>query len=138
MVENLQNEAGRAGYGNGYDHRRRGRSQFKSDPGMRLSQQPTAKRAKGKTSQEHQDDRDRLFNDKHTLGQELMNGFQKVEKKIADPSTDLDLPKRPQIQEIPSIHELHFISRRAAAFCGLAHKSFSSSHFQIVQPIRSS
>jgi hypothetical protein len=46
---------------------RRGRFQLKSHPGLRLSQQTTAKRAQGTTSQIHQDDRHRLFIDKHTL-----------------------------------------------------------------------
>jgi hypothetical protein len=70
-----------------------------------LSQQPTAKRAQGTTSQEHQDDRHRLFIDMHTLSQEIMNGFQKVEEIKAAPSNDLYLPEGPQIQEILSIHE---------------------------------
>ena len=95
MIEILQNEPGCAGYGNGCDHGRRGCFQFKSDPGLRLSQQPTAKRAQGKTSQEHEDDRHRLFIDRLTLSQEIMNGFQKVEKIKAAPSNDLDLPEGP-------------------------------------------
>jgi hypothetical protein len=70
-----------------------------------LSQQPTAKRAKGKTSQEHQGDGHRFFFDELTLSQELMNGFQKVEKIKAAPSNDLDLPEGPQIQDILSFHE---------------------------------
>jgi hypothetical protein len=93
MIEIPQNEAGCAGYGNGCDEGRRGCFQFKSDPRLRLSQQPTAKRAQGTTSQEHQDDRHRLFIDKHTLSQERMNGFQKVVEIKARPSDDLDLPE---------------------------------------------
>jgi hypothetical protein len=104
MIKILQNEAGCAGYGNGCDHGRRGCFQFKSDPGLRLPQQPTAKRAQGKTSQEHQDNRHRLFIEEHTLSQKRMNGFQKVEKIKAAPSNDLDLPEGPQIQDILSIH----------------------------------
>ena len=100
----LQNEAGCAGYGNGCDHGRRGCFQFKSDPGPRLSQQPTAKRAQDKTSQEHEEDRHRLFIEERTLSQKRMNGFQKVEKIKAAPSNDLDLPEGPQIQDILSIH----------------------------------
>src|SRR5580693_512151 len=50
MIEILQNEASCAGYGNGCDEGRRGCFQFKSDPRLRLSQQPTAKRAQGTTS----------------------------------------------------------------------------------------
>jgi hypothetical protein len=70
-----------------------------------LSQQPTAKRAQDKTSQEHEEDRHRLFNEGHTLSQERMNGFQKMEKIKAAPSNDLDLPEGPQVQDILSIHE---------------------------------
>jgi hypothetical protein len=106
-MENLQNEAGCAGYGNGRDHGRYGCFQFKSDPGLRLLQLPTAKRAQGTTSQEHEDDRHCLFIDMNALGQELMNGFQKVEKIKAAPSDNLDFPKGSQIQGIISIHEWH-------------------------------
>jgi hypothetical protein len=63
------------------------------------------KRAQGKTSQEHEKDRHPLFIEEHTLGQERMNGFQKMEKIKAAPSNDLDLPGGPQIQNILSIHE---------------------------------
>jgi hypothetical protein len=105
MIEILQNEAGCAGYGNGYDHGRRGCFQFKRDPGPRLSQQPTAKRAQKKTSHEHEEDRHRLFTEEHTLRKERMYGFQKVEKIVAAPSNDLDLPERPQVQDILPIHE---------------------------------
>jgi hypothetical protein len=105
MIEILQNEAGCEGYGNGYDHGRRGCFQFKSDPGPRLLQLPTAKRAKNKTSQEHEEDRYRLVAEEHTLRPERMNGFQKVEKVIAAPPNDLDLPERPQVQDTLSIHE---------------------------------
>ena len=101
IIEILQNQAGSASYGNGCDQGRRGRFQFKIDPGLRVSQQPAAKRAQGTTSQEHQDDRHRLFIDEHALGQERMNGFQKVVKIKAAPSNDLDLPVGPQIQDIP-------------------------------------
>jgi hypothetical protein len=92
-MENLQNEAGCAGYGNGRDHGRYGCFQFKSDPGLRSLQLPTAKRAQGTTSQEHEDDRHCLFIDMNALGHELMNGFQKVEKIKAAPSDNLDFPK---------------------------------------------
>jgi hypothetical protein len=34
-----------------------------------------------------------------------MNGFQEVEKKIAHPSNDLDLPEGSQIQDVLAIHE---------------------------------
>jgi hypothetical protein len=105
MMDILQNEAGCAGYGDGCDHGRRGCFPFKSDPGPRLSQQPTAKRAQEKTSQEHEEDRHRLFIEGHTLSQERMNGFQKMEKIKAAPSNDLDLPEGPQVQDILSIHE---------------------------------
>jgi hypothetical protein len=71
----------------------------------RLSQQSTAKRAQGTTSLEHQDDRHRLFIDKHTLSQKRMNRFQKVVKVKAALSNDLDLPEGPQIQDILSFHE---------------------------------
>src|SRR5579862_5878631 len=104
MIEILQNEAGCAGYRNGCDHGRRGCFQFKSDPGPRLSQQPTARRAQSKTSQEHEEDRHRLFTEKHTLSKERMNHFQKVEKIIAAPSNDLDLPEGLQVQDILPIH----------------------------------
>jgi hypothetical protein len=70
-----------------------------------LSQQPTAKRAQCKTSQEHEEDRHRLFNEEHTLSQERMNGFQKVEEIKAAPSNDLNLPEGPQVQDILPIHE---------------------------------
>jgi hypothetical protein len=93
MIEILQNEPGSAGYGNGCDHGRRGCVQLKSDPGLRFSQQPTAKRVKGTTSQEHQDDGHRLFIDKHTLSQKRMNRFEQVVKIKAAPSSDLDLPE---------------------------------------------
>jgi hypothetical protein len=105
MIEIPQDEAGRAGYGNGCDHGRSGCFRFKSDPRLRSLQQPTAKRAQGATSQEHADDRHRLFSNKLTLSQERMNGFQKVEKIKAAPSNDLDLPEGPQIQDILSIHK---------------------------------
>jgi hypothetical protein len=104
-IENPQNKAGCAGYGNGCNHGRRGCFQFKIDPRMRMPQQPTAIRAQGTTSQEHADNRHRLFTDIHTLSQEVMNGFQKVEKIEAAPSNDLDLPEGPQIQDILSIHK---------------------------------
>jgi len=105
MIGSPQNEAGCAGYGNGRDHGRRGRFQFKSDPRLRLSQLPTAKRAQDKTSQEHEDDGHRLFIDIHSLSHEVMNGFQKVEKIEAAPSNDLDSPEGPQIQDILSTHD---------------------------------
>jgi hypothetical protein len=99
-----QDETGREGDGNGCDHGRRGCFQLKSDPRGRLSQQPTAKRAQGATSKKHEDDRDCLFIDVHTLSQKRMNRFEKIEKIEAAPSDDLDLPKGPQIQESLSIH----------------------------------
>ncbi|HTW81017.1 MAG TPA: hypothetical protein VME23_15830 [Terracidiphilus sp.] len=132
-----QDQAGRAACGNGCEHGRRGCFQFKSDPGLRLSQQPAANRAKGKTCQEHQDDRHRLYIDRHTLSQEIMNGFQKVEKIKASPSNDLDLPEGPQIQDILSIHKWHSSLGNEAAFHGLARKTFDSSHLSIARRIRS-
>ncbi|WP_221273200.1 hypothetical protein [Tunturiibacter gelidoferens] len=69
-----------------------------------MSQQPTAKRAQDKTSQEHEEDRHRLLPEEHTLSQKRMNGFQKVEEIKAAPSNDLDLPEGPQVQDILSIH----------------------------------
>jgi hypothetical protein len=73
MIEILQNETRSASYGNGWDHGRRGRFQLKSDPGLRWSQHATAERAQGATSQEHQDDRHRLFIDERTISQKCMN-----------------------------------------------------------------
>jgi hypothetical protein len=137
MIEILQNEAGCAGYGNGCDHGRRGCFQLKSNPGARLSQQPTAKRAQGKTSQEHEEDRHGLFTEEHTPSQERMNGFQKVEKIIAAPSNDLDLPERPRVQDILPVHEQHFSLLCESAIHGLAHETVGSSHFPIVRRIRS-
>jgi hypothetical protein len=105
MIEIPQNEPGSAGNGNRCDHGRRGRVQLKSDPGLRLSQQPTAKRVQGTASQEHQDDRHRLFIDKHTLSQKRVNRFQKIVEIKAAPSNDLDLPEGSYMQGIISIHE---------------------------------
>jgi hypothetical protein len=93
MIEILQNEPGSAGYWNGCDHGRCGRVQLKSGPGLRLSQQPTAKRAKGTTPHEHQEDGHRLFIDKHALRQKRMNRFEQIVKIKAAPSSDLDLPE---------------------------------------------
>jgi hypothetical protein len=64
-----------------------------------------------------------------------MNGFQKVEKIKAAPSNDLDLPERPQIQDVLSIHNSHFSLNSDSAFYGMAHKSFGSTHFSIVRQI---
>jgi hypothetical protein len=65
-----------------------------------------------------------------------MNGLQKVEEIEAAPSNDLDLPERPQVQDILSIHELHFSVSGVSAFHGLTHKTLGSSHFSIAQQIR--
>src|SRR5580698_5695523 len=104
-IKDLQNEAGCAGNGNGCDHGRCRSFQFKSDPRLRLSEQPTAKRAQCTASQEHADNRHRLFTEIYTLSQEVMNGFQKVKKIKTAPSNDLDLPEGSQIQNIFSVHE---------------------------------
>jgi hypothetical protein len=93
------------------------------------------KRAQNKTSQEHEEDGQRLFTEERTLSQERMNGFQKVEKIIAAPSKDLDLPERPQIQGILAIHEQHFSLRCESAVHGLARETLGSSHFSNAQQI---
>jgi hypothetical protein len=66
-----------------------------------------------------------------------MNGFEKVEKIKAAPPNDLDLPEGPQIQDILSIHELHFSLRGELELHGLAHETLGLSHFSIAQRIRS-
>ena len=95
------------------------------------------KRALGTTSQEHQGDRYCLFIDKHTLSQEMMNGFQKVEKIKAAPSNDLDLPERPKTHDAIPFHDWDFRLADESAFRGLAHKTLGSSHPSCGQRIRS-
>ena len=136
-MEIPQNEAGSAGYGNGCDHGRRDCFQLKSGPGLRLSQQPMAKRAQGATPHEHQGDRHGFFIDRHTLSQKPMNRFQKVVKIKATPANDLDLPEGSQMQGIISIHEEHFSLSDESAFHGLAHDTLGSSHLSIDQRISS-
>jgi hypothetical protein len=136
-METLQDESGRAGYGNGCDHGRRGCFPFKIDPGLRLSQQPTAEKTQSTTAKEHQGDRYCLFIDKHTLGQKRMNRFQKVVNIKAAPSDDLDFPKGSQTKGIISIHEWHSSLDEGEAAHGLERKPFDSQHFSIAQRIRS-
>lgn len=76
------------------------------------------------------------FIDIYTLGQKLMNGFQKVEKIKAASSNDLNFPEGPQIQNFLSLHNSNSSLDDASAFRGLAHKTLGSSHRSFDQRIR--